>query len=241
MPKTIKAPAHLPALLALSGGGALLLGAMTAAPAAAHDSLIGSTPEADTVLDESPEEVVLEFSGEGLTTGESIPNTIWVTDEDGERWEGETQANGPTMRTELDEPLPNGEYEVLYRAVYSDGHSEELGFSFEVDAAEVEDEPGAAEDEIQDEDGAAAEDPATEAAEESEAAEEPTAEESSAEETSAEEPTDEVTSGEEPAGAVEDENQFPVGLVVGIGAGVLVLIVVALLLVRRKVTQNDQG
>ena len=219
MARSNNAPAHVSAVAVLSGSAALLLGAMAAAPAWAHDTLIGSTPEAGAVLEESPEEIVLEFSGEGLTTGESIPNTIWVTDEDGDHWETETETDGPTMRTELEDPLPNGEYEVLYHAVYSDGHSEELDFSFEVDAADVEES-----------DDAAAEEQATEAAQETEAGEEPTAEEAATEE----------TSGEESGVDDEAEGQFPVGVALGIGAGVLVLMVVALLLVRRKVTQGGQ-
>lgn len=234
MTATNTSSARLPALTALTAGTALLLGAMTAAPAWAHDTLIGSTPEADSVLDESPEEIVLEFSGDGLTTGESVPNTIWVTDEDGEHWEGETEVDGPTMRTELEDPLPNGEYEVLYHAVYSDGHSEELDFTFEVDAAEVADETDTATQQAQQDDGGPAEE--THTAEpgttDTEGAGEPSPEAPSSEETNAEEVDAET--------ATEEESQFPVGAVVGIGAGVLVLIVVALLLVRRKVTQGDQ-
>lgn len=239
MTKTTMAPAHLPAVVALSGGAALILGAMTAAPAWAHDTLIGSTPEADAVLEESPEEIVLEFSGEGLTTGESIPNTIWVTDEDGEHWEGETQANGPTMRTELPESLPNGEYEVLYHAVYSDGHSEELDFNFEVDAAEVDEEADGDPAEGQTAESAEP-DTAEPEAEESGAADEPTADEPTAEETSTGEISSEETSADSSAAEDEGGGQFPVAMVLGIGGGVLVLIVVAMLLVRRKVTQDDQ-
>ncbi|MGO1523646.1 MAG: copper resistance CopC family protein [Nesterenkonia sp.] len=238
MTRTTNAPVHLPAVVALSGGAALILGAMTAAPAAAHDTLIGSTPEADAVLDESPEEIVLEFSGEGLTTGESVPNTIWVTGEDGERWDGETETDGPTMSTELPESLPNGEYEVLYHAVYSDGHSEELDFTFEVDAAEVEDE---AEDEPTQEQTAdtAAPESAADGGEESE---EPGTEESAAEESAAAEETDaEETSVDSSAAEDKGEGQFPVAMVLGIGGGVLVLIVVAMLLVRRRVTRADAG
>ena len=230
MARSNNAPAHVCAVAVLSGSAALLLGAMAAAPAWAHDTLIGSTPEAGAVLEESPEEIVLEFSGEGLTTGESIPNTIWVTDEDGDHWETETETDGPTMRTELEDPLPNGEYEVLYHAVYSDGHSEELDFSFEVDAADVEESDDAAPENEPQDDGAAAEEQATEAAQETEAGEEPTAEEAATEE----------TSGEESGVDDEAEGQFPVGVALGIGAGVLVLMVVALLLVRRKITQGGQ-
>lgn len=245
MTKTTNAPVRLPAA-ALSAGAVLMLGAMTAAPAWAHDTMIGSTPEADAVLDESPEEIVLEFSGEGLTTGESIPNTIWVTDEEGEHWEGDTEANGPTMRTELPESLPNGEYEVLYHAVYSDGHSEELDFSFEVDAAEVDDDAGSSPTE--DQTGHTAEPDTAETGAETTGAEEPGADESadagaaeepSADETGADENGAEETSADSVAADDEGGAQFPVALVLGIGGGVLVLMVVAMLLVRRKVTQGD--
>ncbi|GAA4841038.1 copper resistance CopC family protein [Garicola koreensis] len=249
MTKTTNAPVRLPAA-ALSAGAVLMLGAMTAAPAWAHDTMIGSTPEADAVLDESPEEIVLEFSGEGLTTGESIPNTIWVTDEEGEHWEGDTEANGPTMRTELPESLPNGEYEVLYHAVYSDGHSEELDFSFEVDAAEVDDDAESSPTEDQtgqtaepdtaetgaETTGAAttgAEEPGADESADAGAAEEPSADETGADENGAEETSADSAADDEGGG------QFPVALVLGIGGGVLVLMVVAMLLVRRKVTQGD--
>lgn len=36
------------------------------------------------------------------------------------------------MFTELPEELPNGEFSVIFRVVYSDGHDEERAFSFEV-------------------------------------------------------------------------------------------------------------
>lgn len=130
-------PARLAAASVTAG---LVVTAALAAPAWAHDTLIDSTPGEGEVLDEPPEEVVLEFSGDGLTTGSSIPNTIWVTDEDGEHWEGETEVEGTTMSTEIDEELPDGDYEVLYNVVYNDGHNEELSFTFEVDAGDTEEE-----------------------------------------------------------------------------------------------------
>ena len=40
---------------------------------------------------------------------------------------------------------------------------------------------------------------------------------------------------------ITGEGQFPVAMVLGIGGGVLVLIVVAMLLVRRRVTRADAG
>jgi copper resistance protein C len=122
--------------LGVAALAAMSLGAVASAPAHAHDTLIASTPEADQVLEQSPDEVVLEFSGQGLTTGDAITNEILVLDSDEEDWASEEPADveGSIMRTDLPEPLPNGEYEVRYRVVYSDGHDEELGFAFEVDA-----------------------------------------------------------------------------------------------------------
>lgn len=140
MNTTATVPARLPALVAISGAAAMSLGLLTSAPAWAHDTLIGASPEEGEVLEQSPEEILLEFSGAGLTTGENITNAIWVTDEQGEHWEGEVEVEGSTMSTELPEELPNGEYEVLYRVVYSDGHSEEMAYSFEVDAIDDDDE-----------------------------------------------------------------------------------------------------
>ena len=226
MSTVLAAPHRLTTQVALAGSAVLLLGAMSAVPAWAHDSLISSTPEAGAVLDESPEEIVLEFSGEGLTTGESIPNTMWVTDSDGEHWEGETEVDGPTMWTELEEPLPNGEYEVLYHAVYSDGHSEELSFDFEVDAPVVDDEEDGTEEE------AAAEDAATEPSADDDAA--------AAEET---EPADEATEETGPeqteGAAAETQDQFPVWTAIAFGVGALLLVVLGAIFVRRKLKQDD--
>lgn len=144
MHKNTIAPARL-RLGALAGSAALALCALTAAPAYAHDSLIASTPEAGEVLSDSPDEVVLEFSGAGLTTGDAINNEIWILDAEEENWASDEPAevDGNTMRTDIPEPLPNGEYEVYYRVVYSDGHDEELSFGFEVDAPAAEEDDDA--------------------------------------------------------------------------------------------------
>ncbi|WP_157983875.1 copper resistance CopC family protein [Nesterenkonia muleiensis] len=150
MPTHTIAPARL-RLGALAGCAALTLGALTAAPVSAHDTLIASTPEAEEVLAELPDQVVLEFSGSGLTTGDGITNDILVLDSEEQNWASEDPAevDGSRMSTDLPEPLPNGEYEVHYRVVYSDGHSEESSFGFEVDvpAAEEDDDAQLAETE----------------------------------------------------------------------------------------------
>ncbi|MDO5492643.1 MAG: copper resistance protein CopC, partial [Nesterenkonia sp.] len=142
MPHPIAAPTAAPApsalrrLAAATAVGTLALGAgmLTASPAWAHDTLISSTPEDGAEVTEPLEEVTLEFSGDGLTTGEGITNEIRVTDEDGDDLATETEVDGATMSTTFDEPLPDGEYDVVYRVVYSDGHDEEGELSFGVDA-----------------------------------------------------------------------------------------------------------
>lgn len=213
-----------PRLLALSGVAALGLTAGVAAPAWAHDTLISSTPEADEVLTESPEEIVLEFSGSGITQGEDIPNEILVRDEDGQNWESEEPAEveGNTMTTDLQESLPNGEYTVLYHVVYSDGHDEELSFEFEVDdpaaveseQADADEAEGLTEEEMAEADTPDMVDPASE--------EDPAAEEDiSAQEGSA-------TEDDIPAWAP----------ILFAGAGVLVVITV-LVLVRQKMKQAE--
>lgn len=205
--------AHSSAAFTLTAGVALLLGLSTVTPAWAHDSLIDSSPEAEEVLKDSPEEVVLEFSGDGLTTGADAPNTIWVIDADGEQWEGETEVDDSTMRTELSEPLPDGEYEVLYNAVYSDTHSEELSFNFEVDSSEVEGEPTQTQSAEHNDEGTSAQ--------QTEPAEQDAAEDAAA------------------TSAQDDGSQIPVWIVVSIGVAVLALIAAAMLLVRRKLNQAD--
>lgn len=217
-------------ILSAAAGAALsgvLAGAIAfAAPAWAHDTLIASTPEAGEVLEESPEEILLEFSGSGLTSSDSIPNTIWVTDADGEHWEGDTEVEGSTMSTDLEDDLPDGEYEVLYRVVYSDGHSEEQSFGFEVAAGEADAEPA---DE--------AEGVTSAPADESPTAESPAAESPQPSETA---DASDTAGAEETENAEGTENTEPAGqstawwVGIGIGAVALVALAVMFVVVRRR-------
>lgn len=109
---------------------AALLAAGTAAPAAAHDQLIEAVPGTGTTIVDTPSTVELTFSG-NLTTGQGIANLATVTDDAGHQWQdGEATVSGPTLTAELCEGMPNGVYEVDYRVVYSDGHSEEKMYTF---------------------------------------------------------------------------------------------------------------
>lgn len=113
--------------------GALLiaLGLMVAPSSAhAHDVLIESTPEMGATVETTPAEIRLRFSGTPLT-GEGLSNLIRVTDEEGNEWQdGEVAVEGYDLAIPLCEGLPQGEYTVAYRVVYSDGHTGEDQFSF---------------------------------------------------------------------------------------------------------------
>lgn len=104
-----------------------------AAPAAAHDELIRTAPVIDETVEAAPDQVALTFSGD-LIDGEGIQNLLQVRDADGNQWQaGPGTVDGPEFSAPLCEGLPNGDYRVAYRVVYSDGHSEERSFGFAVD------------------------------------------------------------------------------------------------------------
>ncbi|HJF15408.1 MAG TPA: copper resistance protein CopC [Enteractinococcus helveticum] len=96
----------------------------------AHDVLIESTPEVGSTVETTPAEVRLRFSGTPLT-GEGLTNLIRVTDAQGNQWQdGDPTVEGYDLAVPLCEGLPQGEYTVAYRVIYSDGHTGEESFSF---------------------------------------------------------------------------------------------------------------
>lgn len=98
--------------------------------ASAHDVMVESTPEVGSTTETTPSEVRLRFSGTPLT-GEGLTNLILVSDADGNQWQdGEVNVEGYELAVPLCENLPQGEYEVAYRVIYSDGHTGEERFSF---------------------------------------------------------------------------------------------------------------
>ena len=136
-------------LLALVTFGALLLAGLTALPAAAHSTLLSSTPEDGAELDEAPDAVVLTFN-ENIT---DLGTDIVISGPDGEdAGSGETEIDGPDVTRQLGDGLTAGEYTVTWRAVSADGHpiDGELTFTLTEDAVAA---------------GADAEEPTEEAAE----------------------------------------------------------------------------
>lgn len=122
--------------LILALGGAVV----TAPPAAAHSSQIGSSPEAGTTLDSAPSEVSVDFDTPLLDVGAAM-----VVRADGRT----VSVDPPTVRRRgisvgLAPDAPPGEYTVAYRVVSEDGHTIESTFTFTVAGEERAASPSAA-------------------------------------------------------------------------------------------------
>lgn len=110
---------------------ALLFGSVAvlgfAPPAAAHDALLGTDPQAGASLDAAPAQIVFTYSAEILAEGAEVQ----VTDASGAPLtDGAPVIDGTT----LTQPLTgegSGEIAVLWRVVSSDGHpiAGELAFT----------------------------------------------------------------------------------------------------------------
>ncbi|MBD7995607.1 copper resistance protein CopC [Arthrobacter sp. Sa2CUA1] len=117
-------------LLAAALFGALALFLVAAPPALAHDELVSATPADGTVLAEAPTEVELVFSSALMDLG----NQVIVADASGTNLaESEPVLNRETLVQKLP-ALDDGEYQVTWRAVSSDGHPITGAFSFTVGA-----------------------------------------------------------------------------------------------------------
>lgn len=104
---------------ALGMATALVVLLAPAAPAAAHDQLIGSDPAAGERLDSAPTTLTLEYSAEVMELGAMII----VADASREDWvEEEPVVEGTVVSVALPEGMPVGGYEIRWRVVSSDGH-----------------------------------------------------------------------------------------------------------------------
>lgn len=125
--------------------GALLataaVGLANAAPAWAHDELLGSTPENGEVLEAAPSTVELEFSNDIIEMG----TAVLVVDAGGDELAvGEPAVDGRTVTATLPADLADGEYQVRWRAVSADGHPIEGTIDFGVGAGATGHYPAAA-------------------------------------------------------------------------------------------------
>lgn len=121
------ASASLSALLVIGG---TVFG--TASPAAAHDELLSTYPEASATVPGTPAEISLTFTGE-LQTLEGA-TAIEVIAEDGSSLvDGAPEVFEATVTQNLSDQLVVGEVTVRWRVVSSDGHpiSDEYTFTVE--------------------------------------------------------------------------------------------------------------
>lgn len=108
---------------------------VTAAPALAHDSVIGANPEDGSVVQEFPSTIELEFSGE-IQDGF---NTLAIThDRVGDPdlvYSGEPRIDGRDVILEIpaDVHAEPGDYKVGFQIISSDGHATKGMTSFTYD------------------------------------------------------------------------------------------------------------
>ncbi|MGH3653679.1 copper resistance CopC family protein [Glutamicibacter sp.] len=123
---------RLIAVLAFS----LLAFASSIGAASAHDQLVGSTPEAGATVQEAPEEITLEFSGV-LQSLSGVDSTVVSLTLDGEKIDTEAKTKGTKVIVTPAKELGNGEYQLAYRVVSSDGHPIENKIGFSVEAPQA--------------------------------------------------------------------------------------------------------
>ncbi|MFD4672856.1 copper resistance CopC family protein [Lentzea sp. NPDC058450] len=108
------------ALIAFLFAGAAVLA--TAAPAAAHNALIGSDPKDKTSLEVGPTTVTLTFD-QDVQGGQGI-NEITVTDASGGHYEvdGDPTIKDTAVTQKVNALGKAGEYKIGYRILSADGH-----------------------------------------------------------------------------------------------------------------------
>ncbi|WP_336633126.1 MULTISPECIES: copper resistance CopC family protein [unclassified Microbacterium] len=141
MPSSIPAPPRRPRspveMLARAGAIvaatlAVLVGTfMTAAPASAHDELIGAEPAAQSQVDAPPDELVLTFSG--VLLDQPGTTEVVVTDAAGtDLTDGDPVLSGTRLTQPLTPTAQPGAVTVVWRVVSSDGHPVSGQYTFTV-------------------------------------------------------------------------------------------------------------
>ena len=133
-------PGH-PSVPFRRAGGRLAAGAVVllvsigwAAPALAHDALLGSEPADGAVLTEAPSQIVLTFSDAQAGVGSEVA----VVGPDGAVWsDGPVQVSEAVVTQPLRPDMPEGVYTVTFRSVAGDGHPVSGTFTFSVDLPEA--------------------------------------------------------------------------------------------------------
>ncbi|AKV87958.1 hypothetical protein AKG07_06265 [Microbacterium sp. CGR1] len=99
--------------------------------ASAHDSLLASSPEADSTVDTLPTELTLTFSAKLID--ETGATEVVVTDPSGNSvTDGAATVEGAIVTQPLAAEAPAGGYHVIWKVVSSDGHPTSGEFDFTV-------------------------------------------------------------------------------------------------------------
>ncbi|GAA1729680.1 copper resistance protein CopC [Aeromicrobium alkaliterrae] len=116
-------------LLAVPVGLLLLAGVLLASPAAAHASLVSTTPGDGEVLAESPPEITLTF-----TESVRLTDGIELLAGDGTPVAADVSGSDEVVTITPSAPLEDGTYIVGWRVISADSHPIAGGFSFSVGA-----------------------------------------------------------------------------------------------------------
>jgi methionine-rich copper-binding protein CopC len=111
--------------------GTVLVLALGSAPAAAHDYLVSTSPEADATVDVPPTSVDLTFNRSLL----GVAPAMIVTGPAGETLvEGTPEIRDAVASMPMPSSMPEGTYRVAWSVVSSDGHRIQGAFTFSVGA-----------------------------------------------------------------------------------------------------------
>lgn len=103
------------------------IGLVAAPPASAHDQLISSNPTDGQRFSVAPSTISLTFSAKLLSLGFEVR----VVDAASKNWsKGSAVQTGDSLNQALSVGMPDGEYQVRWRVVSSDGHPINGSFSF---------------------------------------------------------------------------------------------------------------
>ena len=108
---------------------------VTAAPALAHDSVIGANPEDGSVVQEFPSTIELEFSGEIQDGFNTLAITLDRVGDPDLVYSGEPRIDGRDVILDIpaDVEAEPGDYNVGFQIISSDGHATKGMTSFTYD------------------------------------------------------------------------------------------------------------
>ena len=118
----------LAAALTVAAAGALVL--VTGAPAAAHASLLSTSPDDGSVVRAAPDQIVLTFN-EPIRTE---PDSVRAFTADGSDWKVDFQGEDNRLVVTPDEDPGTGTVVVAWKVISADGHEVGGSLSFSIGA-----------------------------------------------------------------------------------------------------------